>query len=92
MLLLTGLVAVGAIVLLVCGAAGGQPVRAGTADAVPPGQSPQCPDRYPATRNPGNPLLLPQAPGSNPLHGAHFFVDGPAHGAVVGGRGTEGAG
>ena len=38
--------------------------------------------QYPAARNPSNPLELPAAPGPNPLHGAHFFVDGPAHGAA----------
>lgn len=84
MLVLTVVAAVSAIVLLVCGAAGGRPVHATAADAVPPGQSPQCRDPYPATRSPGNPLLLPAAPGSNPLRGAHFFVDGPAHGAAAG--------
>ena len=30
-----------------------------------------------------NPLVLPIAPGFDPLHGAHFFVDGPAHGTVA---------
>jgi hypothetical protein len=44
----------------------------------------QCGDRFPATRDPGNPLLLAQAPGANPLHGADFFVDGPAHGEAAG--------
>jgi endoglucanase len=72
------------MVLLISGTAGGRGARASAADAVPPGQSPQCPDRYPAKRNPSNPLLLPQAPGSDPLRGAHFFVDGPAHGAAAG--------
>jgi endoglucanase len=80
---LAGLAAVVVIIALVS-AAGGRPLRATAADAVPAGQSPQCADRYPATRNPGNPLLLPQAPGSNPLRGAHFFVDGPAHGSAAG--------
>jgi glycosyl hydrolase family 6 len=28
--------------------------------------------------------MLPTAPGADPLHGAHFFVDGPAHGAAAG--------
>jgi endoglucanase len=42
------------------------------------------PDRFPATRDPLNPLDLPTAPGSNPLGGASFFVDGPAHGAAAG--------
>src|SRR5947209_7977390 len=44
----------------------------------------QCPDPYPAKRDPSNPLMLPAAPGSNPLHGANFFVDGPRHGAAAG--------
>ena len=30
-----------------------------------------------------NPLALPVAPGFDPLRGAHFFVDGPAHGTVA---------
>jgi Glycosyl hydrolases family 6 len=34
-------------------------------------------------RDPHNPLELALAPGSDPLHGAHFFVDGPAHGTVA---------
>jgi endoglucanase len=44
----------------------------------------QCPDRYPSTSDRSNPLMLPAAPGSNPLHGANFFVDGPRHGAAAG--------
>jgi endoglucanase len=82
---LTIVAAIGAMVLLICGAAGGRPVRAtAAAGGVPPGQSPQCADPYSATRNPDNPLLLPQAPGSNPLNGANFYVDGPAHGSAAG--------
>jgi endoglucanase len=42
------------------------------------------PDRYPAQRDPANPLDLPTPPGPNPLTGANFFVDGPAHGAAAG--------
>lgn len=43
---------------------------------------PQCPD--PASRrDPSNPLMLSTPPGSNPLNGAHFFVDGPTHGAIA---------
>jgi endoglucanase len=41
------------------------------------------PDSYPAQRDPANPLDLPSAPGANPLNGANFFVDGPAHGAAA---------
>jgi endoglucanase len=44
----------------------------------------QCPDRFPAARDPSNPLMLRAAPGSDPLHGANFFVDGPRHGAAAG--------
>jgi endoglucanase len=43
----------------------------------------QCGDPYPAHRDPSNPLMLPAAPGSDPLHGANFFVDGPRHGAAA---------
>jgi hypothetical protein len=43
-----------------------------------------CHAHYPAQRDPSNPLLLPQPPGSNPLTGARFFVDGPRHGAAAG--------
>jgi endoglucanase len=41
------------------------------------------PDHYSAQRDPSNPLDLPSAPGANPLTGANFFVDGPAHGAAA---------
>jgi endoglucanase len=43
----------------------------------------ECGDPYSGHRDPANPLALPQAPGANPLRGAHFFVDGPAHGAAA---------
>jgi hypothetical protein len=39
-----------------------------------------CPEHFPATRNRKNPLALPKAPGSDPLHGAKFFVPGPFEG------------
>jgi endoglucanase len=43
-----------------------------------------CSDaQFPATRDSANPLALPQSPGADPLHGAHLFVDGPAHGAAA---------
>ena len=46
----------------------------------------QCSDsQYPATRDPSNPLDLLTPPGPDPLHGAHFFVDGPRHGDAAGG-------
>ena len=41
------------------------------------------PDLTSVPRDPTNPLALPVAPGFDPLHGAHFFVDGPAHGTVA---------
>jgi endoglucanase len=41
------------------------------------------PDRYSAQRDPSNPLGLPNPPGADPLSGANFFVDGPAHGAAA---------
>jgi endoglucanase len=39
--------------------------------------------RYPAQRDPSNPLDLPAAPGRNPLNGARFFVPGPAKGSAA---------
>ena len=56
----------------------------GRAPAAHPADAQQCPDPYPATRDPSNPLDLPTAPGTNPLNGAHFFVDGPRHGEAAG--------
>lgn len=41
------------------------------------------PDSYSAQRDPSNPLALPTAPGADPLSGANFFIDGPAHGAAA---------
>ncbi len=58
--------------------AGVRGVRAHTADAQ------QCAEPYSATRDPTNPLGLVHAPGTDPLTGARFFVDGPAHGAAAG--------
>jgi endoglucanase len=46
--------------------------------------SPQCRDPYTSNRDPSNPLMLTNAPGSNPLSGARFFVDGPRHGSAAG--------
>ncbi len=43
----------------------------------------QCRDPFAATRDPANPLMLPAAPGANPLQGANFFVDGPRHGSAA---------
>jgi endoglucanase len=44
----------------------------------------QCPEPYSASRSPSNPLALAVAPGADPLTGARFFVNGPAHGAAAG--------
>lgn len=44
----------------------------------------QCPDPYPVTRDPANPLDLPSTPGADPLTGARYFVDGPRHGEAAG--------
>src|SRR5664279_3982999 len=44
----------------------------------------QCAEHGSAPRDPANPLALASAPGADPLTGAHFFVDGPAHGAAAG--------
>jgi endoglucanase len=42
------------------------------------------PDTHSGTRNPANPLDLPTSPPpGNPLTGAQFFVDGPAHGSAA---------
>ncbi len=38
----------------------------------------------PSPRDPQNPLGLNLPPGSNPLSGARFFVDGPRHGPAAG--------
>ena len=57
------------------------PAGAGRARAAAYG----CRDPYPATRDPSNPLTLSAAPGRDPLNGARFFVDGPAHGEAAGG-------
>jgi endoglucanase len=43
----------------------------------------QCPEPYPAARDPLNPLDLPAPPGPNPLTGARFFVPGPAKGSAA---------
>jgi endoglucanase len=39
---------------------------------------------FPATRDPSNPLDLPNPPGADPLTGASFYVNGPAHGDAAG--------
>ena len=47
------------------------------------GRGQQCPERYPAARNPSNPLDLPAPPGADPLNGARFYVPGPAKGSAA---------
>jgi hypothetical protein len=74
-----GLVAL--IVIIAAGAAlaAAHPVHAHTA------YSSGCGDPYPSGRNPNDPLMLRDPPGSyDPLRGAGFFVDGPTHGAAAG--------
>ena len=55
--------------------------RAATAHAA---SAQNCAEPYSATRDPANPLALPQAPGANPLTGANLFVPGPAKGSAAG--------
>lgn len=43
----------------------------------------QCPDPYSGTRDPSNPLALPNPPGADPINGAHFYVPGPRKGAAA---------
>ncbi len=73
--LLAGSGVLGMTISLAASVAPAMPVRAHEA-----GQG--CYD-YPAARDPSNPLVLPQTPGSNPLSGAQLFVDGPAKGAAA---------
>ena len=60
--------------------AGRRPRRAPTARRA---YAQRCADPYPAQRDPVQPADAPNAPGPNPLNGASFFVDGPAHGAAA---------
>ncbi|HLY49275.1 MAG TPA: glycoside hydrolase family 6 protein [Solirubrobacteraceae bacterium] len=78
--ILASLAAIAALTL------GAVPTAAGRASARPAAAAAGCadPNRYPAQRDPSNPLDLPNPPGANPLSGANFFVDGPAHGAAAG--------
>jgi endoglucanase len=75
---LAGVMALGGAIPLSGALAARAPAPARAALAQP------CGDPFSAQRDPANPLALPAAPGSNPLRGAHFFVDGPAHGAAAG--------
>jgi hypothetical protein len=49
-----------------------------------PHSAQQCSEPYSGTRNPGNPLMLPNAPGADPINGARFYVPGPRKGAAAG--------
>jgi hypothetical protein len=74
---------VGAALLIVLVAAGvalaaGRSVRARANHVTP------CRDPYPAKTARGNPLMLSDPSGGDPLRGANFFVDGPTHGAAAG--------
>jgi hypothetical protein len=56
-----------------------------SAHSAGPTYTPQCTDPYSPQRQASNPLMISPAPrGSDPLQGARFFVDGPAHGAAAG--------
>jgi endoglucanase len=77
-----------AIALLVAGAVAAAAAAASSSPGTStPGahaaSAQQCGDPYSATRDPSNPLMLSTPPGSNPLQGARFFVDGPRHGAAA---------
>jgi glycosyl hydrolase family 6/Big-like domain-containing protein len=48
----------------------------------PPGT--QCVDQYTSASNRADRLMLPVAPGSDPLRGANLFVSGPTHGFAAG--------
>lgn len=70
------------LLLAVCG--GGAALIDSAAGSPPPTAhaafAQGCAERYPATRNPANPLALKTPPGANPLTGANFFVPGPNEG------------
>jgi hypothetical protein len=68
----------GAAPIVRLASASGHSVRARAAHSTP------CGDPFPAVRDPSNPLMLSTPPGADPLRGARFFVDGPAHGAAAG--------
>ncbi len=71
----------GALLLVVAASAGPLNARAGIRHSA---LWRACPDPYPAKRDPNNPLMLRTPPGSDPLNGARFFVDGPRHGDAAG--------
>jgi endoglucanase len=70
---------------LILGVTGHGRAQAATGGAVARAACAQkCGQPYPAQRNRANPLSLPVAPGRDPLNGANFFIDGPAHGRAAG--------
>jgi hypothetical protein len=80
-LTLAATIVVALLALGVAGALGSPSARSPAARAA---YRQHCGEPYPARRNPSNPLDLPVAPGRDPLSGANFFVDGPAHGRAAG--------
>jgi endoglucanase len=64
-------------------AAGGSFSRAVAAPRAARTAAVPCANHYSSHRVKGNPLALKRAPGPNPLSGAQFFVDGPAHGVAA---------
>jgi endoglucanase len=75
---------IGAAITIAGAAAATSHRAAASAPAAHAAGQQQCAEPYSATRDPANPLGLPVAPGANPLQGANFYVDGPAHGAAAG--------
>ena len=69
--------------VILAGATAAAAGSATVAAARAPRFSSDCPG-VSGPRNPANPLGLSTAPGEDPLNGAQFFVDGPAHGAAAG--------
>jgi hypothetical protein len=64
--------------------ASGPSAHAASRSTAPATTAAACPSGHRSHRDPANPLDLPHAPGSDPLTGAHFFVDGPRHGEAAG--------
>ncbi len=80
----TGALAVITTTVIALAGTGGSVASAASGPIAHAAHSTGCADPYPAARDPSNPLMLQTPPGSNPLSGAQFFVDGPSHGAAAG--------